>query len=345
MKKFKKLTSLLLSLSLVLLTACSGAANSSAPASEAPSSEAPASSETPVSSEAPKVNATIRLGRVGNGLGGIDAAILDGAFKEAGITVEKQTFSSGTDAIAALIGGSLDLFLGSYEHVLRQISNGLDVKAFALISNTQGYQLMVRSDATFQKLEDLKGQTIGVTKVGSLSDTTLRKVLKEVNVDPEKDVKIINGGTGATIVAALETKNVAAAMVSDPTRSQLLEEGKYRVLYDPDFETAGLVLMGSTKWAGENADALKALLKVIQDETKKIDADPESFVSVFKPEFSTLSDSVLLEAIKNNISRSPADLIVTKAAADDVLKTQLELGNIKKEIPLEEGYDPSYLPK
>jgi ABC-type nitrate/sulfonate/bicarbonate transport system substrate-binding protein len=287
---------------------------------------------------------TIRLGRVtaGPGSGPLDAAIKLGDFKAAGINLEVMDFSNGADGIAAMLGGSLDVFQGSYEHVLRQIENGLDVKAFALFNNRQSYKVLIRSNAPYTKLEDLKGKTLGVTKVGSLSDTTLRKILRDVGIDPERDVEIINTGNGATVVAALDSGNVAAAMVGDT--AQLEETGRFKVMYDPDFETAGLVLLGSSKWAAANADALRRYLKIYQDQTKAMKASPEKYVAVFKDDFPNYSDSLLLATINEYLGRIPVDLVVTKPAADDVVETQLVQGTIKRAISLEEAVDSSYLP-
>jgi ABC-type nitrate/sulfonate/bicarbonate transport system substrate-binding protein len=286
----------------------------------------------------------IRIGTVGATIGAVDAAYYTGAFAKAGLDVEKIAFSSGSDAIAALVGGSLTFFIGSYEHVLRQIDKGLDVKAYAMISNTQGYRLVTKTDAPYKTLADLKGHAVGVTKVGSLSDTILRRILSEAGLNPERDVEIINGGTGGTMAAALETGNIVAGLIFEPVLSQLVESGRYRVLYYPDFETAGLVLMGRTKWAQENADALRTLLKITQEQNELIAANPGNFVEVFRKDFPDLDDNVLKQAIKNTIDRSPADLVITDAAADDVLKTQLDQKLISREIKKEEAVDASYLP-
>ena len=286
----------------------------------------------------------ITIGRVGTGLGGLDAAYLNGDFSAAGLDVERVVFSSGSDAVAALISGDTDLFLGSYEHVLRQLENGLDIRAYALIANRQSYQLVTRADATYQSLTDLKGANLGVTKAGSLSDSVLRKILREAGVDPETEVEIINGGTGSTIVAALDSGSVDAAMVSDPTLSSLLAGGNYRVLHNPDYETAGLVLVAKTDWAKKNEEALRTLLSVIQSETLRIAEKPEDFVATFRADFPDLEEGVLLQAIRNNTAISPADLKLTQAAADEVQQTQLEQGTIKSEYSLDQTYDGSYLP-
>src|SRR5690606_34781293 len=112
----------------------------------------------------------------------------DGSFEKAGLQIEKVCFTAGADAVQALVGGSIDINLGSYEHVLRQQKNGLDVKAYGEIYNGVGYSLIVKKDAPYQNLASLKGKVLAVTKVGSLSDTGLRAGLEKEGVNAEKDV-------------------------------------------------------------------------------------------------------------------------------------------------------------
>jgi ABC-type nitrate/sulfonate/bicarbonate transport system substrate-binding protein len=286
----------------------------------------------------------IRLGRVsaGDGYGPLDAAIKFGDFEKAGIKLELANFSNGTDGVAALVGGSLDLFQGSYEHVLRQIENGLDFKSFALLNNRKGYKVLVKTNSPYQRLEDLKGKTLGVTKVGSLSDTTLRKILRERGIDPETGVNIISVGNGATVVAALDSGNAAAAMVGSVT--QLIESGEYRILYDPDFETAGLVYFGSSKWAKENTGALRSFLKIYQERLIERHDYPERYVDYFIEDRPNITRETFLKEILDDIPNHPLDMITTKAAADDVVETQLAQGTITRAITMEEAVDNSYLP-
>jgi ABC-type nitrate/sulfonate/bicarbonate transport system substrate-binding protein len=102
--------------------------------------------------------------------------------------------------------------------------------------------------------------------------------------------------------------------------------------------------MGSSKWARANTDALKAYLKIFQDRADAMKASPENYVALFKEDFPNYSDSLLLATIKEYIERIPNSLEVTKAAADDVVQTQIVQGTIGRVIALEEAVDSSYLP-
>jgi len=335
-KKTKVMFAAVLVMMMVLLSACGGN-------TAADSNNAGNSGENEVQ---PQEEVAIRLGLVGGGMTPIvtQIGINDGSFEEAGIKIELQSFTSGADMVQALVGGSLDVVLGSYEHVLRQQKNGLGVKAYGEIFNGVGYALLVKKDSKYQSLEELKGTTLAVTKVGSLSDTGLREGLKEANIDPEKEVQIINGGSGATMLAAIESGNVSGGMVSEPTISQMLATGDYRVLYDPPFDYAGIIIMAKTDWVGKNEDAMRRFLAVNNEINDRAQADPAIAVAAMLKEFDQIPQDVMESAVKNQLAKVPAGLNLSEEGAAIVQKTQLDQGILTEEIPFEQTVDLSLLP-
>ncbi|CAI6079827.1 ABC transporter substrate-binding protein [Cohnella sp. JJ-181] len=348
MKKQRTIASLLLATMLVVLSACGNSnsnSNSNAGAGASASAAPSASGSAEAAPETP-AGGKIRLGLVGGGMTPIIAqiGINDGSYEKAGIEIEEKDFTAGSDMVQALVGGSLDVVLGSYEHVLRQIQNGLGVKAYAEIFNGVGYSLVVKKDAPYQSLAELKGKTLAVTKVGSLSDTGLREGLKEAGLDPEKDVQLVNGGSGATMLAAIEGGQAAGGMVSEPTLSQMVATGNYRVLYDPPFEFAGIVIMAKTDWVAKNQDLMKQFLKVSGEVNERSQKDPASAVAAVQKLFDKVPADVLKQAVATQLTKVPEGLKVTQAGADYVQKTQLDQGILKKEIPFADAVDLTLLP-
>ncbi|WP_274650935.1 ABC transporter substrate-binding protein [Paenibacillus humicola] len=269
----------------------------------------------------------------------------DGSFAKAGLEIENVCFTAGADAVQALVGGSLDINLGSFEHVLKQQKNGLGVKAYGDIYNGVGYSLVVKSDATYKSVADLKGKTLAVTKVGSLSDTGLRLGLKDEGLDPNKDVTIIGAGSGASMLAAIQSGNVAGGMVSEPTTSQMLADGKFRILYDPAYEFAGITVMAKTDWVDKNKEAMQTFLKVLKEVNDRTQADPGSAVEPMKKDFPKISDDVLKTAITNQLKKVPQGLEISQASVDKVTQSQIEIKAIDKGLPFDQTVDLSLLTK
>ena len=80
-------------------------------------------------------------------------------------------------------------------------------------------------------VEQLKGKTGGVNRLGSTSDLGLRLALKKLAVDPDKDVKIIPTGGTAERFAALSKGITQFTIIPEPFLTQAEKLG-FRNLYN-----------------------------------------------------------------------------------------------------------------
>src|SRR3989440_2513077 len=92
-----------------------------------------------------------------------------GTFKEQGLDVTVNDFAGGAQSLQALIGGSVDVVTGAYEHNIRMQAKGQDVRAVIELGRFPGIVLGVRKDraAAYKSAADLKGMRIGVSAPGS----------------------------------------------------------------------------------------------------------------------------------------------------------------------------------
>jgi len=157
-----------------------------------------------------------------------------GFFKAQGLDVTIQNFgASGAKALQSLIGGSSDVVVGFYDHTVQMQAEGQDVRCVILLNRNPGIALAVRDNlaAKVKEPKDLKGLKIGVTGPGSSTDFLLRYLLVRAGVKPE-DVSIIGVGSGASAVAALETKSIDAVMNYDPAITVLERRKLAHVMVD-----------------------------------------------------------------------------------------------------------------
>ena len=75
-----------------------------------------------------------------------------GFFKEAGLQVETNDFGGGSRALQALLGGSVDVVTGAYEHTIRMQTKGQDVRAVLELGRFPGIVLAVKKDKAAQIL-------------------------------------------------------------------------------------------------------------------------------------------------------------------------------------------------
>src|SRR5512147_963615 len=87
-----------------------------------------------------------------------------GFFKAEGLDVEIQDFPGGARALQALLGGSVDVVSGAYEHTISQQAKGQNIEALVLQGKNAGIVLGVpkAKAAAYKNAADLKGLKIGV---------------------------------------------------------------------------------------------------------------------------------------------------------------------------------------
>ena len=80
-------------------------------------------------------------------------------------------------------------------------------------------------------VEQLKGKTAGVNRLGSTSDLGLRLALRKLGIDPDKDVKIVPTGGTAERFAALSKGITQFTIIPEPFLTQAEKLG-FRNLYN-----------------------------------------------------------------------------------------------------------------
>src|SRR5262249_8951152 len=69
-----------------------------------------------------------------------------GYFKEQGLNVEISDFKGGSQSLTALVGGSVDVVTGAFEHTLRMQAKGQDIIAAIELGRYPGIALAVRKE-------------------------------------------------------------------------------------------------------------------------------------------------------------------------------------------------------
>ena len=155
-----------------------------------------------------------------------------GYFKQEGISITLSDVRAGSEALAAMIGGSVDMVTGFYEHTIRAQTQGKQLVMVALFDRYPGQVLMVgkKHFNEVQTIKDLMGKPVGVSAPGSSSDQLLKYLLRRNDLHPQS-IPVVTAGT-STMVAAIEQDQVWAGIMTDPFATALERHGTARVLYD-----------------------------------------------------------------------------------------------------------------
>jgi len=134
------------------------------------------------------------------------------------VEIQPTKFSSWPEISEALKVGAIDgaFLLTPIGLTLRQ--KGVPVKV-VLLGHRNGSVITVKIGNEINKIEDLKGKTIAIPSPFSTHNLLLRKVLTEKNIDPIKDLKIIDMAP-PEMVNALATGRIHGYIVAEPFGAQ-----------------------------------------------------------------------------------------------------------------------------
>ncbi len=133
-----------------------------------------------------------------------------GFYHEEGVEVAISQIAGASKVLEAVVGGSADVGGGVYEQTLHMKAEGKDVVAFVSLLKSPNFAIVGAPGV--KTLADLAGKTVGVSSVGSPSQTYLNYLLTQNGVDPSK-VSTATVGMGATAMAAIEHGQVDAAVL------------------------------------------------------------------------------------------------------------------------------------
>jgi NitT/TauT family transport system substrate-binding protein len=170
-----------------------------------------------------------------------------GYFKEFGLEVAINDFAGGARSLQALIGGSVDVVTGAYEHTLRMQAKGQDVRAVIELLRFPSITIGVRKDLAgkIKSAADFKGLKIGVTAPGSSTFITAQHAMVKAGLKPN-DAAFIGIGGGASGVAAMKKGEIDVISHLDPVISKLEADGDIVVLIDTRTEAGTRALFGGS---------------------------------------------------------------------------------------------------
>jgi NitT/TauT family transport system substrate-binding protein len=137
-----------------------------------------------------------------------------GFFKKNGLNAEVIAISASTITIQALLTGEVDLIISPSATLVTSRLAGADT--IMVSTNLPLFIDHIVSLAEITTVEQLKGKTGGVNRLGTTSDMTLRLALRRLGIDPEKETKIIATGENPQRLAALSRNLTQFTLLGEP---------------------------------------------------------------------------------------------------------------------------------
>ncbi len=174
-----------------------------------------------------------------------------GYYRDEGISVEIDDLKGGSDALQAMLGGSVDIVTGFYEHTIRTQAQGKAIEMVTLFDLYPGLVMMVGRQHTDQvhRIKDLVGHPVGVTSPGSSTDEMVKYLLKKGDLARDS-IPVVAIGSGSTAIAAITTGQVWAGVTVEPAASQMEKAGTATAIYDTRTAQGTREVFGGTWPAG-----------------------------------------------------------------------------------------------
>ena len=282
-----------------------------------------------------------------------------GYFKEQGLDVTVNDFRGGAQSLQALVGGSVDVVTGAYEHTIRMQAKGQDIKAVIELGRFPGIVVGLRKEraATYKSAADLKGMKIGVSAPGSSTNFFVMYLMSKAGLKPA-DASYIGVGIGPSAVAAIKKGEIDALSNLDPMITKLEQDGDIKIIADSRTEEGTRAIFGGSNPAAvlyvkqdfidKYPNTVQALVNAFYKTLKWLEkATPEQVAATVPEEYFLGDKALYLAAVQAN---KPAYSITgfipaagMRSAADMLIAFDQELKDAR--VDLAKTFDDRFIRK
>jgi NitT/TauT family transport system substrate-binding protein len=284
---------------LALPAAVAACAQQPAARATRPTVDAPATGGQP---PRPLRKLTANWTAVSGGMSGIWCAQEAGLFREEGLDLELLHIASTSRAIQSMVAGELALSPLDPAAVIEANLNGADMALIGAVTNRLVFSVLTRPDV--QRPEQLRGKTIGITRIGSSTHTAALVALDMWGLKPDQDVSLRQLQEVPAILSGLQAGQIDAGVVSPPTNTRAREAGFLELLnlaeQGPQYPS--ICLGGARAWLDANQDTASAYLRGYVRGVQRFKTDREFALGVLR-KYLEIDDATILEDTHAQFSR------------------------------------------
>jgi NitT/TauT family transport system substrate-binding protein len=159
-----------------------------------------------------------------------------GYFTKEGLQDDIILIPSGTQLAQVTVAGEIDIGSLNGSSAIAAALQGADLKIIGNSGNKMVFSLYVRPE--IKTVEAMKGKRIGITRFGSAPDISVRYALRKYNINPDKDLTLIQLGFMATVAAGLQGGSIEGGVVSPPTQFAIDKAGFRELISITDMDFA-----------------------------------------------------------------------------------------------------------
>ena len=281
-----------------------------------------------------------------------------GFYKKYGVNmVLSDEQAGGVGAEEAMASGQVDLAGAWYVHTINFQLQGKSVVDVAQLSGSPGERIMCAAGTHITSPTQWKGQSIGVTDLGSGTDQLTQYLAARYGLKHGTDYSTVAAGDGTTMIAALKNHKVLCGMTTQPTVAAIEKLGVGYPAFDLT-TTAGVKqwlggftptagVLARTDWVNANqatvqkvVDAIVATMHWIATHSAAdiANALPPSFVNN-----SLVTKSVYISTLSTDKSQFLPDGVMPAAGPGIIMAISKLAGVITGPVNLSTTFTNSYV--
>ena len=225
-------------------------------------------------------------------------------YQKYGLDVDLVFIPTSTTNVATLVAGSVKVGNISGGSIANAVVGGANLVAAGCFINTLPYELIVHE--SIRTAQQLKGKSVGISRIGSSSDVAARVLLKALGLEPDKDVAILQvGGSGERAAAFASGKIVA--FPSPPGTVHLTKGMASRTLittadFPKRYPFPYVCPTTPKSYLSSNRDTVKRLLMALIEATYFFKTRKEESKKIFA-KYSRQSNEAYLESAYQTIAK------------------------------------------
>ena len=259
-----------------------------------------------------------------------------GLFAAEGLDDQLIFIPSATQLAQVTVAGDVDVASLGGGPMMAAVLSGADLKAIGNNVNKLVFSIHARPEV--KSVEELRGKRIAVSRFGSSSDVAGRYALRKHNLDPQKDVVLMQLGSMSSMFGALKSGAVDASLVSPPTQflSEKLGFKELLSITDMDYAYPNPTMVVPGDLIRKKPDIIDHFMRAYVRGMHRAITDRE-FTLKSLAKYTTVTDSVLLRKtydfyVGKVVERAPyINMAGMQNALDDLARTVPAAKNAKPE--------------
>jgi len=212
-----------------------------------------------------------------------------GFWTEEGLDVHLEWTAGSALAIQMLAAGQINFTAANHDPLIFAVHRGARMRAVFQEHTKAEFVFGVPRDSAIYTLEDLKGKNIGVSSLASGFVPFARAAFFEAGMDHQRDLNLLEVGSGATAATAITTGQVDALGLWEVAFAALentLGHDYFRFIIPPIYDRLSCnALITSDDFIARHPDAVAGFLRGLAKGTVFVQTNPEAAVHIFYRQF------------------------------------------------------------